>query len=259
MEVPGTVSNILWHFTGGPVWDKSTKKQKIVPKPLNDAYSILKLILTSREIRISNYKELIKVVDLWRMRSSKKEVVNVFESSPVCCLADIPIQYLNYHAKRYGKCAIGFYRESAIRHKFNPIVYALHDSEMLYSIYDGLVNIVNSQVEESMEWLIAINNDLTGNKSKWNNEDTMDDIKEVLKYARKSIEELSAFIKTFSREEFNTVYCEREWRSLSSFHFEENDIAMIVVTKEKDCYNDLIKRKIFSSKVPIMPWENLIQ
>jgi hypothetical protein len=30
---PGTVSKILWHFTGGPRWNEVEKRQEATPKP----------------------------------------------------------------------------------------------------------------------------------------------------------------------------------------------------------------------------------
>ena len=54
---PGTVSRILWHFTGGPEWDKETNKQKTESKPVADAYAALVGILGSRELRIGGYKD----------------------------------------------------------------------------------------------------------------------------------------------------------------------------------------------------------
>jgi hypothetical protein len=40
--VPGTVSKILWHFTGGPTWNDKTKKQNTSPKPSKNAYRNVK-------------------------------------------------------------------------------------------------------------------------------------------------------------------------------------------------------------------------
>jgi len=37
---PGTVSKILWHFTGGPTWNTEKEKQNTTPKPANDAYEV---------------------------------------------------------------------------------------------------------------------------------------------------------------------------------------------------------------------------
>ena len=58
---PGTVSKILWHFTGGPKWDEANLCQLKSRKSSRAAYSALVAILTSKELRIGQYKEVIKV------------------------------------------------------------------------------------------------------------------------------------------------------------------------------------------------------
>src|SRR5262249_14099416 len=113
---PGTVSKILWHFTGGPQWNEAEKRQADNPKPASEAYNALLSILKDHKLRIGGYKEIIKVkvpaigtyeedADTWfKERDATQELI----SAPVCCLADIPIIHLGYHADRYGKFAIGF-------------------------------------------------------------------------------------------------------------------------------------------------------
>jgi len=256
METPGTISRILWHFTGGPVWDDELHKQKPEPKPLTEAYSILKSIIKSKEIRLSNYKENLKVA---AKEGGYRKVSGNFESARVCCLADIPLRHLNYHSNRYGKCAIGFYRQSALTNGFNPIFYSLQNSTELQNIYSGLTDITDSGTEESFDLLLGYMHDYGENHLIDSAESTVDDIKMALADARSSIETLSAFIKTFDQSEFATIYCEREWRSLLPFKFKETDIAMVVLPGGQDYYNDLKDSRILSDKIPIVPWEDLIE
>jgi hypothetical protein len=58
---PGTVSKILWHFTGGPVWNSERKKQSDLAKPSDQAYFNLKSILKSGVLRLGDYKEVVRV------------------------------------------------------------------------------------------------------------------------------------------------------------------------------------------------------
>ena len=58
---PGTVSKILWHFTGGPCWNEESKKQLKSPKPASIAYKNLISILRTKELRLGTYKEIVKV------------------------------------------------------------------------------------------------------------------------------------------------------------------------------------------------------
>ncbi len=146
---PGTVSKILWHFTGGPIWNVKAKRQSNTPKPATKAYENLKSILRTRELRLGTYKEVVKVIipEKKRFNSETRKVEvhkNVpvdIESSPICCLSDIPAPHLRYHAYRYGKFAIGFHRNSIIRAGFNPVFYTLQDTPIIRSIYEGFSSI----------------------------------------------------------------------------------------------------------------------
>jgi hypothetical protein len=127
-DVPGTVSQILWHFTGGPRWNEAENRQNVRRKSPASAYAALRGILRAQELRVGGYKEVVKVrLPSVRVRDAKTKtwrveynVERVMKSAPVCCLADIPIVHLAYHARRYGKFAIGFHREAALRNGFNP-------------------------------------------------------------------------------------------------------------------------------------------
>jgi hypothetical protein len=139
---PGTVSKILWHFTGGPTWNSKTKRQNEAPKPAKDAYANLISILTTQVLKLGNYKEIVKIIVPERRRYDIEKKKTVTEtnvpveiiSSAVCCLSDIPAAHLRYHAYRYGKFAIGFYRKAVIKHGFNSVFYTLTDTSVIRSI-----------------------------------------------------------------------------------------------------------------------------
>ena len=63
LQPPGTVSKILWHFTGGPRWNPKKKKQYIRLKPSEEAYERLKKILKDCELKVGQHVEVIKL--LW--------------------------------------------------------------------------------------------------------------------------------------------------------------------------------------------------
>ena len=69
---PGTVSKILWHFTGGPTWNMDKNKQNISPKPAKDAYQCMISIIESKELRTGNYSEVVKVRVKRRARRTNK-------------------------------------------------------------------------------------------------------------------------------------------------------------------------------------------
>jgi len=61
-DTPGTVSRILWHFTGGPRWDVVKNCQEPNPKPYDEAYKAFLSILRSKQLRVGQYHEVVKVV-----------------------------------------------------------------------------------------------------------------------------------------------------------------------------------------------------
>jgi hypothetical protein len=74
-----------------------------------------------------------------------------------------------------------------------------------------------------------------------------------------------AFIKTFRRDQFSTIYCEREWRATATFSFNFEDVAMIVVPKSGDdaAYGRFVEEIVdevnLPRAVPIVSWEDLVE
>ena len=116
-------------------------------------------------MRLGQYCEVIRVhvPELKRRNTERGQpakptytTVKV-KSAPVCCLADIPIAHLSYHARRYGKIAFGFHREAAVTHGFNPVFYTLRTAQVLQSVYRALTELKYasarslSQVERNIE------------------------------------------------------------------------------------------------------------
>ena len=168
---PGTVSKILWHFTGGPTWNAKEKKQNSRPKKPHDAYQILCKIIREKTLRIGKYKEIVKgrIIDhvFFKAGSEIKsyEIINEMllpeESLNVCCLADIPIQHLPFHSERYGRFAIGFHRDSAIHNNFNPVFYTLENGNIvseylsvfkhIFDFYPKLISFIDEAYKTSDE------------------------------------------------------------------------------------------------------------
>src|ERR1700722_11868541 len=113
---PKTHSEVLWHFTGGASWNQRTKRQSVKLKPMAKAFDAFIKILESHELRVGNYHESINHIvpnyhsfdKKTKRMTTKQNVLRTISTSPVCCVADIPLTELFHHAKRYGKIAIGF-------------------------------------------------------------------------------------------------------------------------------------------------------
>ncbi len=283
---PGTVSKILWHFTGGPVWNAATKTQDSSPKPASDAYNNLKSILKSRVVRLGSYKERVKVVlpehrmvdRQTRKITIKKNFPVTIESSPICCVSDIPAPHLHYHAYRYGKFAIGFRRRAVIGAGFNPVFYTLHDTPIVRSIYEGFsalrladvqtIRDAADQIELAVDDYSSDHDDVELDVSGevYDLQTEADSLDETLDAGRQSLKDFVAFVKTFDSKEFGTIYCEREWRSTQAFKFRIDDVAMVVLPRSiggKRYFRRFVDKVApalgLSRRIPIVPWEDLVE
>ena len=283
---PGTVSKILWHFTGGPIWNVKEKRQSKKPKPATKAYKNLKSILRTRELRLGTYKEVVKVIlpekKIFNPETRKFEVhKNVpvdIESSSICCLSDIPAPHLRYHAYRYGKFAIGFHRNDIIRAGFNPVFYTLQDTPIVRSIYEGFSSLkysdpdvirfaatsIESEVSDIEDIYDDINIDVSDHI--WEIETEVESLEDSISNTKQSLEEFVAFVKTFDRSEFSTIYCEREWRSTEQYNFDIDEVAMIVLPKNIggiQYFKNFVERVAPGIKlprtIPIVPWDDLVE
>jgi len=280
-EIPGTVSQILWHFTGGPTWNLDEKHQNSAPKPAAGGYAALVGILKTQELRLGTYKEVVKVrVPALKVRNPKtkkirteRDVIRTLTSCPVCCLADIPIMHLSYHAARYGKFAIGFHREAAIRHGFNPVFYTLHHAEVIRTIRQGFAKIRALDLENARDLLSYVEYEVDDAEADididhhlWDLRNEIRDIETAVTTAKTSIAQFLAYVKTFESNEFQTVYCEREWRAVNAFSFTFEDVAMIVLPEKvgtKRYFEPFVsktaKRLGLPRAIPIVPWETLLE
>jgi len=283
---PGTVSRILWHFTGGPIWNSKSKKHRSTPKPASKAYENLKSILRSKEIHLGTYKEVVRAIIPKRRKFNpatkkievQKNVPVDIESSSICCLSDIPAPHLRYHAYRYGKFALGFHRDAVIRAGFNPVFYTLQDTPIVRSIYRGFSSLKSGDFETIYNAISTIEMEISDTEDIYDNLDIdklgaiseiefeVDSVENAISNASKSLQNLVAFVKSFEQNEFSTVYCEREWRSTKQYNFEIDNLAMIVLPKAvgdtkyyKDFVEKVAPRLRLPRRIPIVPWDDLIE
>ena len=246
-------------------------------------------ILKSNELRLGEYRERMKVHLPKLRRFNKKtrkmeELKNTtvsMESSQVCCLSDIPVAHLSYHAKRYGKFAVGFHREAAVRHGFNPVFYTLYNSNVprsirkvhvkmrkvaansIYTIADDIKDYIQDLEDLDYEQTRDVERDL--NRSLSDLRDGINAMEDAVSSAQRGFKEFLAFVKTFDKKEFTSIYCEREWRSTEQFSFELDDLAMIVLPKSgrgMSYFNDFVTGKYalkLPRSIPVVPWEDLIE
>lgn len=280
---PGTVSKILWHFTGGPTWNIKENRQNKAAKPAKDAYKSMVSILESKELRIGSYSEVVKIRlkklnrKTTSVRSERRFIDKIVEikSNKVCCLADIPLIHLGYHSYRYGKFAIGFHRDSAIKNNFNPVLYSVDSSKVVKNLYRSFYNLRNSEFADFKSSYnvidlvlseIALDNTVEIDDKLSDLQYEIDQVEDYISKAFKNISQFLSFVKTFDKSEFGSIYTEREWRSTEPFSFDYNDVAMVVLPKKIDVnkyYEKFLENEIsrmgISKYIPIVPWEDLVE
>jgi hypothetical protein len=261
------------------MWDETTNKQLKELKPAIKGYEALKAILKSQELRVGKYHEIVKVIvpEKRRYNIEKKNIETLInhpvtvKSKPVCCVADIPLQHIDYHSNRYGKIAIGFHRESIIKSGFNPVMYTLEDTVLLNSIYQGYLAVDDVNPYNAKSEIESVQNEIDSVIAE-NNLDTYIDTSSLLsdlewiEHSHQKIDEsfqgFLAYIKTFDTTEFDSIYCEREWRCTNNFSFTVDDIAIIVLPREQEgerFYEQFLDEVSLPRTVTIACWEDLIE
>jgi len=279
---PGTVSKILWHFTGGPGWDHDDKCYSQNLKADDEAFKILYNIIQTKTLSVGSNNELINYVipeqNVIYLKGDgsepeKRREYNVpadIESKKVCCVAEIPIQHISYHALRYGKFAIGFHRESLIKNGFNPVFYTFTSEGFIYHIINaieytsliakdiiGLSEMVKDVIIEMKDYIVDSS---VKEKLIFPAFSLEKQYKDKLIYIDAVLQYFAAYIKTIKNDEFDTCYCEREWRKTENFIFEYSDISMIVMPREfLKNIDDMCKGLQLPRSIPIVPWEDLVE
>ena len=159
-----------------------------------------------------------------------------------------------------------------------PVFYQLHNSSVLQAIYSGFAKLDEAgdiQLEYEASNLGDEIDDLKceeGHKIEESGSSMVYDlagqanaVESAVKAASESIDKLLAFVKSFELNEFGTIYCEREWRSIQPFKFDYSDISMIVLpryTYSGDQYDDFVeeaRRLKVPLNISIVAWDDLVE
>jgi hypothetical protein len=251
MSRTGTVSHILWHFTGG--------NREGGPKPIKDSFEILKAILISKTLKRGSQKETLSFNS--PLKSDKNGVT--WNTGSVVCLADIPIQSLSYHASHYGRVAIGFKRQSAIQAGFTPVLYCSDKSAAMLKWIkikrgsEALSDYLHKSVRLTKEIDSIVSSDMP---------DVHVEIVEALSSTLKGeLEDFERLFKNYSLKAEHSAHIdrilnEREWRLLNDYKFDIDDISMIIVPEADGLYEELVSNRSslgISNTTVIVPWETL--
>ncbi len=217
-------SEVLWHFVSRE-------------KPDEDSYHIVLSILKTG-LKVGPQKEQFKVYN------QKTKEVEVLDGDPVACLADIPLKDLHIHAERYGSFAIGFHKASAILNGFNPVLY---------------VNQYSSVFHEFMKFIEEIDQDIEKLPDMYKKYSRLRNLLGSIAKSGDLMASPQADPK-LDHLQMNNFYYEREWRSLTSWNFKSEDVALILLPEEK-LWSFVEDRKHSGLKVsettPVLPF-NLI-
>jgi hypothetical protein len=178
---------------------------------------------------------------------------------------------LGYHARRYGKIAIGFHRHALTKGGFGPVFYQRFDSPLpsnLYALWSKLHEVYARKLHKAIEETTRP----LENEPKTLNEDEYSEYELTLGSARYSdflLEEAAgalmhvlSYVKTFKDSEFDTIYTEREWRSIEPFNFAYDDVSMIVLPREGGHFERFVAEVEtigIPRTVPIVAWEDLVE
>ncbi|HLF84543.1 MAG TPA: abortive infection system antitoxin AbiGi family protein [Blastocatellia bacterium] len=235
-------------------------------KPDPEAFHNLEAILKSRKVSLGNHPERVRVL-------VGREYAEI-PSACVCCLADIPVQHLGYHANRYGKFAIGFHRDAAVKQDFNPVFYSLEEGKVVQSVYRGFSKlegfdafVLESATPDRWSTLGELSGDIEAPRFERTSVSERASVtREALRFAYEELRQFVAFVKTFQKDEFGSIYCEREWRALEAFRFAYHDVAMIVLPHghaEDSYFKDFVNRVVpelqLPRSIPVVPWEDLVE
>lgn len=208
-----------------------------------------------------------------RRHVTRRNQIRGIKTSPVCCVADIPLSELHYHSRRYGRFAIGFHRQSLINSGFNPVLYTEENGKIVHNFYgaqhtlssldeseivqaaDDLASSIESEVQE-----VNANYDLNFDTSEVESaaENIVADANEALEQMKSSL----AFVKTYKSRDFEKIYAEREWRSVSEFNFQMSDIAMLLLptSSNADHFKNFVTRAVSQLGLPksvsIVRWQD---
>jgi len=235
-------SNIFWHFTGSPPevdWSEVREPKDIKGecKTPEQSVDILKAILSSQKLKATATEEILG------------EDVKTQE---FCCVCDIPLKDLPSHTPYYGKAAVGFSSEPIYR-EFNPVLYMNEANMELFPLSESIT------IDDEHE----INDDQTFHDDTPASELFIqlfgfEDNPEYKEYLDEHLGVLQKYLKLtkFSKEEDETFYRKREWRSIDGeFNFEKEDVEALIVPEE---YTGEIKEELdtynYEDNIPILTW-----
>ncbi|MGE3760077.1 MAG: abortive infection system antitoxin AbiGi family protein [Pseudobdellovibrionaceae bacterium] len=226
------ISDILWHFIGPKEFEGNdyTKALVRLESYIRDDLSGIDLVpfkkISQFHVRTLLIKELGYGVaeDLGDV---KKFVVH---EPRALCFCDIPISSLPVHMAKYGDIGIGIHRrkmnDPVFFNKLRPVLYYPH---------------INSQVIHDEQNLNRF----------WKIEGSTITLHDFVKIPTHLSSEQNAN-REFNAEQFETIYEEREWRSMSSLRLSLDDIAYFIIPEKSHLSNHPKIKKLIAEGIGLI-------
>lgn len=171
--------------------------------------------------------------------------IDLLQESRVC-FTDIPDDKLEAHARRYGKCGLGFSRATILKWGGLPAWYlpnhpgkdslqergiafvrGLRNADFAIALLQMLFDAWKQHKLEAYDFFKTVNIN--------HKQLTVDEVQELMASAKGVVNNLSSFIKEMSPSESDdhSYIYEREWRIVSGMEIEGKSIFRALTSKEK--------------------------
>lgn len=218
-------SNNLFHFVGHLNADDHSANYDVLLKVLNDE-------CISHPPHENGWGTVSYTINWQRSLLDEKLIIPT-----VTCFADIPLESLGIHVKKYGKFGLSFKREFLIKFGARPVMYfplsnfdlgspngkeLIMDIEATYKGFQNQVIFKNPSLSDMPGRTLA--------KAPENEDQAISQINNMI------AKDFIAFIKPFDShlhdDHPDNFYMEREWRKFGNLKFTPRDIENIIVAKD---------------------------
>lgn len=142
------------------------------------------------------------------------------------------------------------------------MMYTLENTDLLNRIYHGYISLDDIHPDGTKSETKSIQNEIGEIFETTCLDMQLMWIEEAQMKIVESYETFLANIKTFNSREFDTIYCEREWRTTENFKFDINDIAIIILPNKEEgiaCYDGFLREISLPRTVTVARWEDLVE
>lgn len=234
-------SQIYWHFTGSP--------ENVPWSQVESPKDILEYDLKSPKRALEIASQILEQGKLMATATTEHKInETLYQSSPFCCVTDIPLKDLQIHSHYYGQVAIGFHSTS-IHDTWFPVLYIPMKRLAAFDLWVG--------------YPLQMAHDLLPHKERHNfhegnmSVDVYDPHPFIHTADAHAVPEILSWVKftEFSPKPGGSFYQEREWRHLGDFKFATSDVAALVVPPDLIREAKIMLENNDLSAVSVISWD----